>query len=42
MVTLVDQMLHIEKQIEAPGDLVKANKLVMDVFNEIRGVRHEK
>ena len=42
MVALVDRLLHIKSQIEAPGDMVKANELVVSVFQEIKGRRHEK
>lgn len=42
MVTLVDRMLHVKSQIEAPNDMVKANQLVMSVFKEIKEGHNEK
>lgn len=42
MVTLVDRMLHVKGQIESPDDMVKANELVVSMFQEIREGWHEK
>lgn len=42
MVALVNQVLRIKSQIESPDDMVKANELVISVFQEIKGGRHEK
>lgn len=37
MIGLVDQILHMKKQIESPEDIVKANELVINVFEDIKG-----
>lgn len=42
MFALVDKMLHVKSQIEAPDDIVKANELVVSVFQEIKEGRYEK
>ena len=42
MNALVDQILKVKNQIESPADLVKANELVVSVFDDIMGGLHEK
>jgi DNA-binding transcriptional MerR regulator len=42
MLTLVDDMLDVKSQIESPADLIKANELVLSVFQEIKGGQHGK
>ena len=42
MVALVDKILDIKSRIEAPDDMAKANELVVSVFQDIKGGRHEK
>ena len=37
MIVLVDRMLDVKKQIASPDDVIKANQLVVSVFNDIRG-----
>jgi Predicted transcriptional regulators len=36
MILLIDKMLSVKKQIASPGDVIKANELVVRVFQEIR------
>lgn len=45
MIKLVDQALDVKKRIESPDDMVKANELVSNVFQDIKGISggsHEK
>ncbi len=37
MVVLVDKMLNVKKEIASPDDIVKANELVVRVFQDIKG-----
>ena len=41
MLALVDKILDIKSQIESPDDMIKANELVISVFQDIKGGRHE-
>ena len=42
MIELVDKILYIKSQIEDPDGMVQANELVVSVFEDIKGGRHEK
>jgi hypothetical protein len=42
MVALVDRMLYVKSQIKSPDDLVKANELVVSVFQKIKEEQYEK
>ena len=37
MMVLVDRMLNVKKQIATPDDVIKANELVVNIFQDIRG-----
>ena len=42
MLMLVDKMLLVKKQIGTPDDIVKANELVLNVFQNIKEGKYEK